>query len=154
DGVRVAGTTAAFNPIRHNSIFANGGLGIDLVGGIEDPNRVTANDSQDFDFGPNDLQNMPELTEVTTTSSGTTIRGTLHSLSRAQYALEFFASVSADPSGFGEGKIFLDSMDVTTDTSGVKDFTFSSTLPAEFSFVTATATATITGDTSEFSRAV
>ncbi|MBI1914310.1 MAG: hypothetical protein HYS12_06175 [Planctomycetes bacterium] len=55
EGVRVAGNGATGNRIQHNSLFANGGLGINLVGGIEDPNLVTANDPMDADTGPNNL---------------------------------------------------------------------------------------------------
>ena len=71
DGVRVNGTSAA--AIRGNSMFANGGLGIDLGG-----DGVTANDPGDADTGPSGLQNFPELslafaganTEVTGTFEG------------------------------------------------------------------------------------
>ncbi len=44
------------NPILGNSIYANGGLGIDLDGG-----GVTENDPGDADGGTNNLQNFPEI---------------------------------------------------------------------------------------------
>ncbi len=58
DGVFVSGGPA--NAITGNSIYSNGGLGIDLA-----PNGVTPNDVEDGDSGPNDLQNFPEFESVT-----------------------------------------------------------------------------------------
>jgi len=37
---------------------------INLAGGTEDPNGVTANDSEDSDTGPNNLQNYPLITKI------------------------------------------------------------------------------------------
>jgi hypothetical protein len=56
------------NAIVGNSIFSNGGLGIDLG---ED--GVTANDHCDPDTGPNSLQNYPVATNVTSVDGTTTI---------------------------------------------------------------------------------
>src|SRR5262249_31736557 len=44
--------------VQGNSIFANGRLGIDIAGGVEDPSGVTSNDPGDADT----LQNFPVLT--------------------------------------------------------------------------------------------
>lgn len=68
-GVSIYGDDATGNRILSNSIFSNGGLGIDL--GDDGP---TANDPGDTDTGPNDLQNKPVLTSARTESLKTTIR--------------------------------------------------------------------------------
>jgi len=65
-GVFVSGGTG--NAILSNSIFANTGLGID-IGDV----GVTPNDTGDGDSGPNNLQNFPVLTSLTTASGATTI---------------------------------------------------------------------------------
>ena len=53
-GVVMLGIGAAGNTIRGNSIYANGGLGIDLESDGVDPN-----DAGDTDTGPNGIQNFP-----------------------------------------------------------------------------------------------
>ena len=55
DGVHIRSGTG--NAILGNSIFSNAGSGVDL-----EPNGVTANDLDDADVGPNNLQNFPNLT--------------------------------------------------------------------------------------------
>jgi hypothetical protein len=53
------------NRILGNSIFSKGGLGIDLVGGSEDPDGRTANDGvPDADTGANNLQNFPVISSA------------------------------------------------------------------------------------------
>ncbi|HMG74860.1 MAG TPA: LamG-like jellyroll fold domain-containing protein [Pyrinomonadaceae bacterium] len=85
-GAGVAIETGSFNPgtgniIRRNSIYSNGGLGIDLVPelnntqavktesasnlGNTDSDGVTANDDKDPDTGANNLQNFPIITSAT-----------------------------------------------------------------------------------------
>jgi CSLREA domain-containing protein len=59
DGGVAVNPASAGNTIFGNSIFANGNLGINLGGGIEDANGVTVNDFPDSDVGANDLQNYP-----------------------------------------------------------------------------------------------
>jgi uncharacterized protein (DUF2141 family) len=135
------------NAILSNSIFSNGGLGIDLR-----PRGVTPNDPGDADTGANNLQNFPVLTSVSGSGGGTTVQGTLNSEANKTYRLEFFSSPSCDPSGHGEGKTFLGSLSVTTDGSGNASFTFSSgTAVSSGDSVTATATDPA-NNTSEFSR--
>jgi hypothetical protein len=136
----VAATTG--NRILSNSIFANDGLGIDLVG-TEGPN---ANDLGDADTGPNGLQNKPVISSARTSTASTTVRGTLNSTPNKTFLIQFFS----DPSG-EEGKRFLVQKNVTTDGNG--DATFSFKLVAKVRAgqrMTATATDP-TGNTSEFS---
>lgn len=56
DGIVITGNAARRNAITGNTIFENGELGIDV--GNDD---VTANDTDDADTGPNNLQNTPDL---------------------------------------------------------------------------------------------
>jgi hypothetical protein len=149
DGVRVIGAGTVKNSIRGNSIHSNELLGIDLGG-----DGVTANDALDRDSGPNELQNYPELKSVWSDGTRTRVRGKLKSLPRTSFTLDFYASAEADPSGFGEGRRWLGSFDVTTNAGGVVNFNLlldEATSPGEF--VTATATEKPAGNTSEFSEA-
>jgi CSLREA domain-containing protein/uncharacterized repeat protein (TIGR01451 family) len=145
--------TAPFHPTRNailsNSIFSNGGLGIDL--GTE---GVTPNDPGDGDTGANELQNSPMLSSAT---SGTnpTIQGTLNSRPTASFTLQFFANASAecDP-GSGEGRMLLGSLTVQTNASGNASFLASVPTPVSSGqSITATATDS-NNNTSEFSPCV
>jgi CSLREA domain-containing protein len=142
--------TATGNRILGNSIYGNGGIGIDL--GVVDPlEGVTPNDDGDGDTGPNNLQNFPDLTSVTTAGAGTTVQGTLDTEANKAYRLEFFANSACDASGNGEGQTFLGSKNVKTTASGNTSFTFASaTVIGSSAWVTATATDP-DGNTSEFS---
>ena len=150
DGVLIDAGTG--NTIRGNSIYSNGtattSLGIDLIGA----NGVNANDAGDADTGANALQNYPVITSVTSAGGNTNIQGTFNSTPSTQFALEFFANTVCDASGNGEGRTLIGSANVTTDASGnaVVNQTFGVPL-AEGTWVTATATNTTTGNTSEFS---
>jgi alpha-tubulin suppressor-like RCC1 family protein len=134
--------------ISGNRIFQNGGLGIDLGG-----DGATANDTGDGDTGANGLQNFPIITSANISSSQTSIDGTFNSRPNRAYRLEFFSSSSADPSGFGEGNRFIGAQSVTTNGSGDASFTANLSGAATGSVITATATDTVTNETSEFSAA-
>jgi hypothetical protein len=142
------------NAILGNRIFSNSGLGIDLFG-ADDSFGVTNNDAGDGDSGPNHLQNFPVITSANANANGTTITGTLNSTPNTNFCIEFFASDAADPSGFGEGQIYLSAItpDVLGATDGSGDVSFTVTLPVAFGagqVVSATATDSA-GNTSEFS---
>ncbi len=149
-GVLIDSSTG--NAVLGNSIFTNGGLGIDLGNGngFNGENGVTPNDACDGDFGANNLQNFPVLTAAASGAS-TTIQGTLNSTGSTTFTLEFFANPVCDASGNGEGKTFIGSMPVTTNASCTAsfNFTFPTAVPGGQS-VTATATDP-SGNTSEFS---
>ena len=144
-GVVISTTVSTGNRILRNSIFNNQGahnLGIDLG---ED--GVTPNDADDGDIGPNDLQNFPVITDI----QGNQVSGVLTSTANTTFRLEFFASPRCSTSGHGQGKIFLGSLDVTTDASGRADFQGNlTTAPPSGHVIAATATAP-DGNTSEFS---
>ena len=69
--------------------------------------------------------------------------------------IQFFSSLVADPSGFGQGQTFLGSTTVTTSAGGTASINFNllSGL-AVGAWVTALATNESTGDTSAFSNAI
>jgi uncharacterized repeat protein (TIGR01451 family) len=144
-GVRIDSGTG--NAILSNAIFANSALGIDLS-----PAGVTPNDAGDGDGGANNLQNFPVLqTANSLAGGGSSVQGTLNSTASATFTLQFFANDACDPSGNGEGQLFLGATTVTTNASGNATFTASlSGAAAVGQFVTATAT-DAAGNTSEFS---
>jgi conserved repeat domain len=146
-GVRIDSGTG--NAILTNAITANQGLGIDLslVG-------VTPNDLGDGDSGANNLQNFPVLQTANSAGGGSMVQGTLNSTASATFTIQFFANDVCDPSGNGEGQLFLGSTSVTTNASG--NVTFNATLAGAATtgqFVTATAT-NAQGNTSEFSACI
>jgi CSLREA domain-containing protein len=132
-GVRVQDSGTDNNTVTRNSIFANGGLGIDL-----DPNGVNPNDVGDGDSGANQQLNFPVLGTATSTS----VRGT----ACAGCVVEVFVADS-DPSGYGEGRTFLGSS--VADSSGRFAVTVSGVSAGQL--VTATATDG-QGNTSEFAK--
>jgi len=135
------------NAILGNSIYSNGGLGIDLGAP-----GVTPNDDGDGDTGPNHLQNFPVLTSAVSANGEVTLMGNLNSTPSSGFRVEFFANDACDDSGNGEGQDFLGSVDLTTDASGNGDISASfNVLLSGASFITATATNLSTLDTSEFS---
>ena len=150
-GVRVgtsATSTEVDDAILGNAIFANGALGIDLG-----PAGVTMNTPGGPHTGPNLLQNFPVITSATVSSSGTLIVGTLNSAPDTTFTIQFFASASADLSGFGQGQTFLGAATVMTGEGG--NATFNATVgvpPTGQAVFTATATDP-NGNTSEFSLA-
>ncbi len=146
DGVNNPSATHTNNGIRGNSIYSNGDLGIDIGGA-----GVTGNDAGDADVGANFLQNFPVLGAVTNSASGTEIRGALNSTASTTFSLDFYSSVAADPTGAGEGQVYVGSTNVTTDGSGNVSFVVAFPVVALTGrFISATATDPF-GNTSEFS---
>jgi len=133
-GVRI--NTGNDDRISQNSIFANGGLGINLQNAGANLN-TNCNSSN---TGANNLQNAPSLTAgsgtafITATATdpnGNTsefsnavkssltanvldLLGNFNSTPSTTYTIEFFSSTTADPSGYGEGQTYLTSTTVTT----------------------------------------
>ncbi|MBV9868209.1 MAG: CSLREA domain-containing protein [Abitibacteriaceae bacterium] len=155
-GQGVSTVNATGNTIRGNTIFSNGGLGINLQPSGEAANVVTANDAGDADTGPNNLQNFPVITNVTTNGGQTIIGGTLNSIANNTFAIDFYRNTTEDSTGSGEGEVYIGSQNATTNGSG--NASFSLTINGTFAgqFFTATATNTTSGssfgDTSEFAQ--
>jgi hypothetical protein len=150
-GIVVDGNFTAVK-ITENSIFSNGGIGIDLAPGTTvSGDGVTGNDSDDSDTGGNNLQNFPVLAKVVVAGGNTTIDGSVTSAANTTYELEFFHSSAPDPTGYGEGETFIGTAPVTTDGTGNVSFseTFPTAVPDGY-VVSATATDP-SGNTSEFS---
>ena len=146
-------TDTVGNTIRGNAIYSNVYLGIDLAGGTEDFNSVTANDPGDGDSGPNRLQNYPVITSASASSATTVLSGTFNSSPNRSFLLDFYRNASADPSGWGEGQVYLGSVAVNTDSGGNAIFGFGVAGNFTNQLFTATATDVASGDTSEFSQA-
>jgi parallel beta-helix repeat protein len=124
------------NLVLFNSIYANGGLGIDL--GCD---GATANDPGDGDTGANNLQNFPVIVTATPLS----ISGTLNSTASTNFIIQLF---KCDSAVSGQGKTVLASFSLATDGSG--NASFSQSVSVAFgASVTATATDP-NGNTSEF----
>ena len=160
--------------ITQNSFSDNGGLSIDLdprsidPNGLGAPQGVSINDNGDTDAGPNGLRNYPVV--VSASLIGTEL--SLGGFARPGSAIELYIA-QPDATGFGEGLTYLGvltegsaaDLDATTGTYGpaaingvlqgtdnTNRFSFRITAPAGVALGTQlTGTATITGETSEFS---
>lgn len=146
-GIVVANSSTG-NRILGNSIYSSGVLGIDLG-----DDGVSTNDFNDIDTGANRLQNYPNVVSVGT-GNLTRVQGTLHSTASRTYRLEFFVNQSQSSSGFGEGRLFIGTTIVTTNSSGNSSFDKAFNYQVTSGNVSATATDLTTGDTSEFSPAI
>lgn len=146
NGIYISGSNSSGNKITSNSIYSNSGLGIDLGG-----DGATPNDFGDGDTGPNDLQNFPLITSVTSDIFSSTINGTIFSNPNTSLSLQFFSNSLCDPSLYGEGKRLLGDISLTTNRNGYASFSklISPKLPISSRI---TATATGLSGTSEFSK--
>ncbi len=171
DGVFVAGGqfAGATCEILGNTIFYNHDDGVDA--GINVctilANRISSNDALGIERAedgvtPNDPAgtmyqrppNFPEIRQVTMSFvplQRTTISGIIHQRSPYPITLEFFYNGSCDPSGYGEGAIYLGSKQVAGSTSPTQPATFSFSTNQIFIAGYYTATATTEQGTSEFS---
>lgn len=169
-GVSISSIAGGSNVIERNSIFANTELGIDLgVAGVTPNDNDSSLCNAVTGCASNNNQNFPVLTSALFRPStllipgSLTIAGSLRSLVRADpYRVEFYQSASCDASGFGEGAIYLDSIEVTIANSGIcaaNNCTRAFNVPinpdsvAAGDSITAIATAS-NGDSSEFSACV
>ncbi len=148
-GVSVQSGTG--DSIVSNQIFSNGHRGIDLVAPGDPPSGVTPN-HPGVRVGPNDLQNTPVMTAVVAGTIGSA-QATLNSLPNTSFLIQFFSSTTPDSSTYGQGQTLLGSQTVVTNASGnaMASVTPASAIVAS-SWVSATATNLVTGDTSEFAQ--
>ena len=141
-GVAVASGTGVNVP--ENSIYSNGGPGIDLgADGVTEP------DPDDTDTGANNLQNQPVLTFGGLSGADFIVDIALDSAPSASYEVHIYLSSSCTPSRNGEA--LLDTTTLGTDGSGVDTDNALVAAADSGRFVTATATDE-DGNTSEFSN--
>ncbi|MEX2143233.1 MAG: LamG-like jellyroll fold domain-containing protein [Anaerolineales bacterium] len=155
DGVEVTGTGVypLNTPILYNSIFLNSGLGINLRPG-DLFYGITPNDSLDVDSGANNLMNFPVLSFALALNNAVNISGEMvDGLPNAAHLIQFFSSPSCDPSGNGEGQVYLGESNEMTNGSGDVSFLVNLNVTVQAGhFITATATNA--NNTSEFSACV
>jgi hypothetical protein len=141
------------NPVLRNSIYSNAGLGIDLSRHKTDGDGVTANDANDADAGPNNLQNYPVITSAfyKVATGSVNISASLNTEANKLYAVEAFASDQCDASGYGEGQKYLGTFNVASDANGFVNLNvgIGANLLGKYLTMTATDPA---GNTSEFSN--
>jgi CSLREA domain-containing protein len=138
-----------------NIIHSNGELGIDLG-----DNEVTANDINDADTGPNNLQNFPVLNYVRRGTGTAGIASVTLNSAPGKYRIQYYANTACDASGHGEGEVLLAATEeITVPAGGTLTYLSSVALPyGTREQITATATSNPNGDanyddgsTSEFS---
>jgi hypothetical protein len=121
-GILVDGDTSTGNSYEFNSIYGNKDLDVDLGG-----DGITANHGTTVATGPNLLQNYPVISSVS--ADGLTVTGTLTAVPSSTYGIDLYQSDSV-ATGFpnaGELQKFLATQTVTTDSTGVVNFTFTLT---------------------------
>lgn len=153
DGVTVAGSGTQ-TAIYGNTIADNTDIGIDF-----DNNGVTANDPSggDADSGPNDLLNFPVINSVGADGSASLNYDITLDVpaNTPGYRIDFFKNTSADPTGFGEGEIYLGTIDVPG--AGNHTGTLTARVTVDIGDIISTTTTRKTGTltydiTSEFSQ--
>jgi len=113
-----------------NIIAFNGGTGVLVTGGaVSNPiltNSIFANSNQGIVLSDNGngLQVAPVLSSAASSSSSTSVQGTLTASPNTSYQIQVFANPAADASGFGQGQTYLATKTVTTNGSGVASFSF------------------------------
>jgi len=133
------------NRFLRNSVFRNGGVGIENL-----PRGPVPNDALDLDHGPNEGQNFPTVTTATAGAGSVTVAGFLASKASTQYRVEYFVSAQCEASGFGEGEHYAGFQDVISGPDGKAVLGTVLTTAYVSGFVTATATDP-DGNTSEYS---
>jgi len=143
-----------YDSIQSNSIYSNGGIGIDLGNDGQRP----LNDRLDPDLGANNLQNFPVVTNAVHSWGCVTVQGMLDSERNKTYMLDFFWNRCriVCPCSCEHGGYYIGSLAVATDNRGYAGFntTFMVQVPtglgANPAYINATATSP-DGNTSEIS---
>lgn len=129
--------------ILNNSIFKNKSLGIDLI-----PNGgVTQNDTGDTDNGTNDLMNFPVLhkADFDSATGKLKILLTVDTPVGKKVLVQFFGNKELDTTTYGEGESFIYEKEMYPSSSKIE-------IPFSGNANYLTATATVDGKTSEFSK--
>ena len=141
-GVGIRDKSIAGNLFSQNSIFDNGGMGIDTGPDGVNEERISGSEND-----PGALRAIPLITNVSRGVQATTLRGTLRTPPETPTTIEFFSNGDCDESHHGEGQRYIGSVNVTT---GLEELVrFEVTLPVPGLLFSATASGP--GGTSEFS---
>jgi hypothetical protein len=143
------------NAILSNSIFDNGGLGIDLVP-MPVSVAINPNDPADADFGPNNTMNHPEIISAVNNGGVTRVRVQItNGLPSTVIRVQFFSSPNCDNQGVGEGQVYLEIIVAAeTDASGNDSFEIAMPIQVPTGDVVTTTATDPDGNTSEFSPCV
>lgn len=155
-GVWISPSGGAGNRVLANQFFDNQFVDVDL--GATGP---TANQPGNPGTGPNRAQNHPLLGQAVrgnAANPAVSISGTLHSAPSSGYRIDVYLASSCDGSAAGRGtaEVFLGRSTVNTNVLGDASFQFllPGNPPLNLDQVTATATSTATGDTSEIGNCI
>lgn len=154
DGVAV--NAGIGQKILGNSIFSNGmaPAGLDRIGidlsGCGTCAGVTPNHVDCSGVGPNKFQNFPVIASATSSSTATTVKGSLNCTANTKFLVQFYSDPVCNPSGHGEGKKVLTSTTVTT-VGNDANFQVTITPPVPLGAVVTSTATDPSGDTSEFS---
>jgi parallel beta-helix repeat protein len=145
-GVAAYDSDTTNNPIRGNSIFDNGWVGIDLD---QFPGNHVG-----YEAGPEDYQNYPVITNAFGLGNSTIVRGNFNSLPNDTYYIDFYANTVEESYGYGQGQTYMGSTTVMTSAAGNALFAYTnSSVNYSGQYITVTATAA-TGDSSQFAADV
>ena len=154
-GVLVQDPQTVGNSIRGNSIRANNPtgkhLGITLLSSPIDISGLSILHPPGTP-GPNHLLIYPAIVSARRTPEGVTLSGIISGQTGKQYSLDFFASPTTTPIRYGEGQVYLGSVNLPMANRNNTNFVFSLPGDVHNKSITATMTDLETGDTSEFSR--
>ena len=154
-GVALTASAGVNNYIDPSETHSNGGLGTDLL----DDGLVLENDlaeycgdgKPDCDAGPNSRMNYPIVNSATYDGSSLVLNITLQTRPNDYYNMFFFANSVCDPSGYGEGELFLGSYAFVVPASGVVTFERTINGPDLVGMLFITTSASDPESTSEFS---
>ncbi len=146
-GPGVSSDSGPGGSINGNDIFNDGGLGIVVgINGVLSTYAEAQGVALPYPA--------PVLTSAVFDPQGTVVEGSITGTPFTQYQIDFFASGAVNPSGFGDGQTYLESIGVYLDDSGSAQFQMplDDAVPVG-QWITATATDS-TGTTSQFSLAI
>lgn len=115
---RTLSETANDASILRNSIFDNDGAGIDLGN-----DGATSNDFEDPDEGPNDMLNFPLIVDIEESGGDSLVDFSLD-VPAGSYRVDFYQNTTPDPSGNGEGEEWLATSNVTSNGTGLEQFSY------------------------------
>jgi hypothetical protein len=140
------------NRISRNSFFKNYGRAIDLNDATENATfgaEFHINQNGSLNTGANLSRDYPVLTDIVFGAANRTMTWSLDTTPGLKVEIEFYSNDAVDPSGFGEGKTYLDTKFVRADAKGQAQVTI--TVPNATKNIAAIAIDKEFGNTSEFS---